>query len=418
MKERLSYWFMSPFGKNIGIFFSFLILSSIVDLYGYFINESIAKAVFILMHHCIIVYFLVLLCQNVNRFISKIVFILSFILLLINYIIDFTCNYVFHGTFGIDTAGIIMGTNSSEILEFLQTFFSLRLIVILIFLLSVILLISFCLYKYSQLNSPSKFLTYFFFSLFITTIVILSFSSTSNWGNVSVTKFYKLANFTKLPDLKQYQRPIDLVIPEQLNNFDIVLIVGESFCRNHSSLYGYEKETNPRLSLLNNDSLLYIFNSVEAPATNTIPAFKSIMSTYRSEFGDSVNWYECETLINIFQQIGFYTYWISNQSQKGAFDNVPTKYSELCDTTIFVGNRFSGICKNDYDELLLFPFNQCINNRTHSRNLYILHMMGSHHFFESRYPKEFEIYTPNDYLDRNINQHYIPFNGYRWSRIC
>ena len=77
MKERLSYWFMSPFGKNIGIFFSFLILSSIVDLYGYFINESIAKAVFILMHHCIIVYFLVLLCQNVNRFISKIVFILK-----------------------------------------------------------------------------------------------------------------------------------------------------------------------------------------------------------------------------------------------------------------------------------------------------------------------------------------------------
>ena len=54
-------WLIKPFKQNIHIYISVFILSSIVDAYGFSVNESIPKAVFILMHHYIIAYILVLL---------------------------------------------------------------------------------------------------------------------------------------------------------------------------------------------------------------------------------------------------------------------------------------------------------------------------------------------------------------------
>lgn len=399
--RNLLNWLIKPFKQNILVLISVFVFSSIVDAYGFTINESLPKAVFILMHHYVIAYILVLFYGFENRIYRSCYIAIVCLLLIINFIIDFTCNFVFHGTFGVDTAAIIMGTNLDEVQEFMQTFFSLHLIIYIS--LSIVIFILFLVGLSRIFNSLKsiKWLTIVCLCVLVLSVVVLNIVHTSNWGNVSVTKFYKFASFVHLPDLRKYQRTISLESLSDSSYYDIAIIIGESFSRNHSSLYGYDKETNPKLSTLYNDSLLIVYNHVEAPATNTIPSFKCIMSTYSNSCNDTVKWYECETLMNVFKSIGYKTYWISNQSQKGAFDNVPTKYSELCDSAIFVGNRFKGICKTDYDELLLPPLRELANCRQNgTNNFYIIHMMGSHHYFTYRYPKNFDVFKPEDYIDK------------------
>ena len=74
-------------------------------------------------------------------------------------------------------------------------------------------------------------------------------------------------------DLMKYQKTANLVskrIEERPSN--IVLIIGESHNRNHSSLYGDEKNTNPNLKEKLMQGNLFLFSYVISAATTTIPS--------------------------------------------------------------------------------------------------------------------------------------------------
>lgn len=140
--------------------------------------------------------------------------------------------------------------------------------------------------------------------------------SNKNFGNVSITKVYTILNATSPPDLKDYAVHPQLLTLSEKKPKNIVMIIGESFSKTHSSLYGYHKNTNPCLKVLQNNGLLYIFNNIQTPALNTVPVFQSLMSTYKPEFKDSINWFECITIQGVLNEAGYYTSWISNQKSK------------------------------------------------------------------------------------------------------
>jgi len=54
----------------------------------------------------------------------------------------------------------------------------------------------------------------------------------------------------------------------QQNEGVYVLILGESTARSHMGLYGYERQTTPRLNSISNS--LWTFNDVISPNTHTI----------------------------------------------------------------------------------------------------------------------------------------------------
>lgn len=81
---------------------------------------------------------------------------------------------------------------------------------------------------------------------------------------------------------------------------NIIVVIGESFNRHHSSLYGYELETNPRLSKLEN---LVVFSDVITPVNLTSEAFKNFLSV--SSLRENVEWFEAPLFPAIFLKNGY-----------------------------------------------------------------------------------------------------------------
>lgn len=92
---------------------------------------------------------------------------------------------------------------------------------------------------------------------------------------------------------------------------------------------------------------------------------------------------------------GYYTYWISNQSEKGMFDNIPGGHARLCDESLFLGKEGG----EKYDgELIDLPISSS------AKNCIIYHLMGQHENFQQRYPDEFDIFKADDYNSFPENQ--------------
>ena len=89
---------------------------------------------------------------------------------------------------------------------------------------------------------------------------------------------------------------------------NIVIIIGESYNKHHSSLYGYPLETNP---LLKDKKNLYVFNDVIAPYNVTTHSFKNFLSL--ASIGEERHWYEAPLFPRLFVLAGYNVVFYSNQ---------------------------------------------------------------------------------------------------------
>lgn len=330
-----------------------------------------------------------LLDNKYLRIIYAAVFIFAGI---ISCFVDIVCHYTLHVGFTKDLVSIIMGTNPAESLEFANTFFSFEvflLFAIVLFILGIIL------YFRSSIDWAGYKLTYCMILVLLLGTITICLKKSRNWEGVYLYKIKTLLSYSAPRDLKQYlQNPSIYKVSDGPKN--VVLVIGESFQKYHSSLYGYELITNPKLSKLRDDSLLFVYDNVVSAELGTILSFQCIMSTYKPEFKKNVNWYECVTLPEIISKTDYKSIWISNQSRNGVYDNVVSKYAELCDTSIWIGQKFSGIVKKDLDELVVEKLKEhdLWNN---GKNFFIVHLMGSHYTFKSRYPDNYDVFKPEEY---------------------
>ena len=305
----------------------------------------------------------------------------------------------FGANFNEDIAAIITGTNLNEAAEFMSTYVSFQFIFCALGGITASLYSFYLLNRWQNDHMIVNNIKIVGGIVGLISIAICFALSVRNpiWQETFIGKFYTLLSVEKTPDLKKYYtHPVLENVGKQPQI--IVLIIGESFSRDCSSLYGYEKQTNPYLSSLKENGLLYTFECVESVATNTIPNFKSIMAAWRMEYQDSLQWYECTTMPEVMRTAGYATSWVSNQSAKGLFDNVVGRYAELCDTSLFVGNKFSGMSRKDLDEETIGLVQGIMIQERAERSLYFIHLMGSHTAFKSRYPAHFDRFKPADYL--------------------
>lgn len=389
-----------PFQNGLKFFITIFIISAIVDISVYCWTASVFKAAFIGLHHYIICYLLTLfLCiiPKCGKMLYK-----TFVMLLvsINFIIDFVCIYSFHSVFSERFTSIFANTNLNEIIEFVQTYIT--PVHLLFFSLSFFVIIS----LYYRVLKPSNIYIGRNMSIVGVSVVLIGFPaisliSTKNVENISVVKFYSLFKDVP-PDLKLYRSDPDLDVTKKKPIRNIVVIIGESFSKSHSSLYGYDKETNPLLSSLRDSSFLYVYNNVVSSSVNTVPAFKSIMSTYKSEYKDSIDWYKCITIHEVLHKIGYDTYWFSNQNKYGLWDNVVTQYALLSNHVFFYGEKFAVKNKIDLDGGLINMIKESgdLNDNTVNK-VYFVHLMGSHYLFENRYPIDFNKFKSDDYMSKD-----------------
>jgi heptose-I-phosphate ethanolaminephosphotransferase len=167
-----------------------------------------------------------------------------------------------------------------------------------------------------------------------------------------------------------------------------VVIIGESLSRHHMGLYGYYRETTPRLSGRADE--LFVFRDVISPQVHTVP---SLSATFflRHRNGGVI-----ATAFDLINAAGYRTYWISNQPRYGVWESMVSKIVRAANVQTWI-NPNSGGMQTDifasFDERLLPELEKALRD-SHPEKFIFLHLMGNHADYSMRYPKSFEVFPP------------------------
>ena len=195
---------------------------------------------------------------------------------------------------------------------------------------------------------------------------------TMPWSWVVNTGLYVKHNKAK----EVQERPLPAATLRNENKEAFVLIIGESSRKANWQLYGYERETNPRLSQRED---LVILNA-EACATYTTAGVKSIL-----EYKATSALYEI--LPNYLFNAGVDVVWRThNWGEPPVHIN---EYENMQD----LGERYG--VSTDYDETLFVGLKDRIQQSNHNKVLIILHSNTSHGpDYQRQYPPQYEYFTP------------------------
>lgn len=175
----------------------------------------------------------------------------------------------------------------------------------------------------------------------------------------------------------------------------IVLIIGESFNKYHSSLYRYNLPTSQRLSKRKENGNLYTFDDVVCPFNLTSQAFRSMFSTWDDECQDS--WLQHTLFPAVFKKAGYKVYFITNQFtvKDGDFHDVVggTILNHPTLSKLQFDYRNSQSYKYDHELISEIP---SIDTLTSSPSLLIFHIKGQHQDYSEKYPKEYSRFSADD----------------------
>lgn len=167
-----------------------------------------------------------------------------------------------------------------------------------------------------------------------------------------------------------------------------VLVIGETGRPDRWQLNGYARPTTPRLVATEN---VVSFSNVISAWAWTRMSVPLILT--RKPAVDKRAFFPEKSLIGAFREAGFRTYWFSTQSPLGVHDSSIAMHAREADETRFlnpVGYKGEGA----HDEALLAPLRQVLA-RNESRQLIVLHTLGSHYNYADRYPEAFDVFRPS-----------------------
>ena len=195
---------------------------------------------------------------------------------------------------------------------------------------------------------------------------------------LSASEFRKAYNFEKTSADFTYEASREAEAP---GREIYVYIIGEASRAMSWELYGYERETNPRLSQVDD---LVIFRDVLTQSNTTHKSVPLILSSVSTEEHDQL--YRRKGLPALFNEAGFETWFISNQSPQGAMID---KLARDADHLIYIRSP-------RHDMQLLDEMRRIVETAPAQKMLFILHCYGSHFSYHQRYPREFARFKPDD----------------------
>lgn len=292
----------------------------------------------------------------------------------------------FVNTYGVIIDKSMIGNVINSNFEESSSFFSFTLIVYIIFLG---ILPSILLFKIKTDKVKVKsFLVRVFLTLFC--LLSLAYANSTNWlwidknsktlGGLAMPWSY-VVNTISFYNSKHTKNKEQILLPDAKlkdNKKSItVLVIGESARSQNFSLYGYEKDTNPLLSKIDN---VHSYKA-ESCATYTTAGIKCILEYKNTgKLFEILPNYLFRNDIEVFWRTtnwGEPTVKIKNYQNKGDL-------RKICE---------GGDC--DYDGVLLSGLKEQILASTKNKILVILHTSTSHGpTYYKKYPPEFNKFTP------------------------
>ena len=229
---------------------------------------------------------------------------------------------------------------------------------------------------------------------------------------VLYTPVYRLAFsiYANTLTAKQTQRLIATVDKARVDSCsfrspNIVLIIGESYNRHHSQMYGYAMPTTPRQLQLERKGRLVRFDDVVSPWNLTSFVFKHLFSLYT--VGQKGEWCDYPLFPVLFRKAGYHVTFLTNQFlpkakeavydfSGGFFLNDRKLSAAQFDTRNTQLHAFDEALLNDYDKL---------KSANTDNNLIIFHLLGQHVAYRQRSPRDRKRFHASDYkeLKPNLN---------------
>ena len=154
-----------------------------------------------------------------------------------------------------------------------------------------------------------------------------------------------------------------VTIPGAISPRAIIVAIGESANRRHWSLYGYSRDTTPKMRQLSPE--LSVFSDVISTSVGTLPSIRGMLTT-----GD-----DSTPVFHLFSAAGYRTHWISAQNDLGADAELGAQVA-TCEDRAYRSGAF--------DEALVPLLSDALNEP--GRQMIFVHLIGSHVPYGDRYP--------------------------------
>lgn len=295
---------------------------------------------------------------------------------------------------------ILFESNKNEAIEFLQFYLNNKLIFVLAYYAIGILM----LFKIKK--------NIFLKGLFLSGILIfigINYLNIPRSNYIKKTYVYKsigrsFSRYKKaLKETKELmatydERFKDVKVIDEAEEGTYVLIIGESFSRNHSSLYGYPRDTSPNMKKRYEKGELFKFNDVVSPHHYTRDTLLKLVTDYSHDsdkkFAESTN------IIDIFKKAGYKTFWLSNQEDFAYNGAGLSSVINRADESEFTEKYMSDM-KTKLDDSYLLPFLDKALTDTSKKKFIVIHLFGSHAAYNNRYPSDFS------YFDSGLEEEYF-----------
>jgi heptose-I-phosphate ethanolaminephosphotransferase len=320
-------------------------------------------------------------------------------LLLLPFVIGGTLDigyaYSFGGVFTSATMEAVAYTDRSEILEYLDTYFSWSLFG----LLQLFLMIYAGAVYFSRKPDNRKYLqTVSVLGLILIITVIYRTSVMNKFHDTipgvlgSLPSWYQDAAaveqaFAERRTLVRENATAATLTAAERPQLHI-FIIGESASRHHMSLYGYHRDTSPRLSAMS-DQLVTLTNVISSHA-QTQASLRVALTAVSAE--QEQDFYRSLSVIDIANQAGYKTWWISNQQPARA---IIASIAHMADVPHYISNDFHGVEVYRFDEYMLKAIAEAIQDPAPDKAIFI-HTMGSHAQYKNRYPDMWASFQGND----------------------
>lgn len=355
--------------------------------------------------HCFVLSYLVTLIVSLikSNKLRKVIQCILMVVFGIDFIINILCVLQFGYMIDGDVLMLIVGTDINEAKEFASSILSAKVLLTIISIILVFLAL-WRLTTKKNLNLGKKM-----------SMAAMGFAVLCIAGNIYTwgvwqdgpihwwNERWNDVSTYEVPDKLQsfYSHPSVTFVEDNQMPSNIILIIGESFARSHSSLYGYDKPTNPQLGAVRDSSFLFALDSVDSPAATTALSIRYMLSLCSKEDEEKSDkrWFEYISIVELMQECGYGCYWFGNQARSSIHNGATRVFAEACDRQWFLQQEGSDNFNVRLDQILVdssYHFASQLKPEQHSFIIY--HMMGSHFKFDMRYPQDFAKFTEKDYL--------------------
>lgn len=186
----------------------------------------------------------------------------------------------------------------------------------------------------------------------------------------------------------------------------IVLIIGESYNRHRSQLYGYDHPTTPRQMERQLDGSLVSFTNVVSPWNLTSFVFKHTFSLHA--IGDEGEWCDFPLFPELFRRAGYHVRFLTNQFMSKAGEQVFDFSGAFFLNTQQLSNALfdeRNQKTHPFDSGLLKDYDEMVARQRHEHQLTIFHLMGQHVDYVARFPRKTRRkFTPADYQRTELSR--------------